>query len=153
MVPFPHRYSVSAEGVLDGDVTLRAAQMPVLVTASPAEFGGPGDRWSPETLLVGSVADCFILTFRAIARASSLPWTSLACDVDGTLDRVERVTQFTGFDIRARLVVPEGTDKARATRLLQKAEETCLVTNSLKATCRFQAQVEAESGAVVEAVV
>lgn len=151
MVPFPHHYSVSAEGMLDGDVTLRAAQVPVLATASPAEFGGPGDRWSPETLLVGAVADCLILTFRGVARASSLPWTSLSCQVDGTLDRVDRVTQFVGFDIRARLVVPDGTDKARAARLLQKAEETCLVTNSLKAPCRFQAEIETQAGAVVGA--
>ena len=44
-----------------------------------AEFGGPGDLWSPETMLAGAVAGCFILTFRAAARASSasIPWRKL----------------------------------------------------------------------------
>ena len=61
MQEFPHRYSVTAAGAVDGDVELTAERVPGLRSASPAEFGGPGDRWSPETLLVGAVADCFIL--------------------------------------------------------------------------------------------
>jgi organic hydroperoxide reductase OsmC/OhrA len=113
-----------------------------LPSAPPTEFDGPGDRWSPETLLVAAVADCFVLTFRAIARLSKLPWLSLTCDVVGTVDRVERVTQFTGFIVRARLQVPVGTNEDQVRRLLTKAEETCLVTNSLKAKSHLEAEVE-----------
>jgi peroxiredoxin-like protein len=145
MVPFPHRYAATVTGTLDGDVTLTAEGLPALPSASPAEFGGPGDRWSPETLLVGAVADCFILTFRAIARASNLAWTSMACDAEGTLDRVARVTQFTAFRLKVRLHVPEGTDTALAGRLLQKAEEACLITNSLKASCHLEVDVQTDT--------
>lgn len=143
MQPFPHRYSVAAAASVEGDVVLDGERLPSLPSAPPTEFDGPGDRWSPETLLVGALADCFVLTFRAIARLSKLPWLSLACDVVGTVDRVERVTQFTGFVVRARLRVPVGTNQDQARRLLTKAEETCLVTNSLKATSRLEAEVEA----------
>jgi peroxiredoxin-like protein len=143
MQDFPHRYSVAALADAEGDVNIESARLPSLVSAPPAEFGGPGDRWSPETLLVAAVADCFILTFRAIARASKLPWSSLNCDVEGILDRVERVTQFTEFRVRASLRVPAGTDEARAQRLLERAEQTCLVTNSLKAKSHLSASVEA----------
>ena len=65
MQDLPHHYFASAEGTAEGDILLGAPGAPALRSASPAEFGGPGDRWSPETLLVGAVADCFILTFRA----------------------------------------------------------------------------------------
>ncbi|WP_410959978.1 OsmC family protein, partial [Salmonella sp. SAL4434] len=75
MQAFPHRYRVKGSGSVTGDVELIAAGLPPLRSESPAEFDGPGDRWSPETLLVGAVADCFLLTFRAIARASKLSWT------------------------------------------------------------------------------
>jgi organic hydroperoxide reductase OsmC/OhrA len=142
MQEFPHRYSVAAAANLQGDVALQGERLPSLATAPPAEFGGPGDRWSPETLLVASVADCFVLTFRAIASASKLPWLSLRCDVEGTLDRVERVTQFTGFQIRASLRVPPGTNEEQARRLLARAEQTCLITNSLKGACHLEAEVE-----------
>jgi organic hydroperoxide reductase OsmC/OhrA len=132
MREFPHHYAVTATGAVQGEVELSAEQLPTLRSASPAEFDGPGDRWSPETLLVGAIGDCFILTFRAVARASKLPWTSLQCHVTGTLDRIDRVTQFTSFEILAHIQVPAGTDPDHARRALDKAERGCLISNSLK---------------------
>jgi peroxiredoxin-like protein len=143
MQEFPHRYSVAAVASAAGEVTLESDRLLSLVSAPPVEFGGPGDRWSPETLLVAAIADCFVLTFRAIAGASKLPWTSLRCDVEGTLDRVERVIRFTGFLVRASLRVPAGTNEEQARRLLAKAEQSCLITNSLKGTSHLEAEVEA----------
>lgn len=142
MQDFPHHYTVAALARAEGEIALESKGLASLASAAPAEFGGPGDRWSPETLLVGAVADCFTLGFRAIARASKLEWVSLRCQVEGTLERVERVTQFTGFVVRASLQVPPGTDEARARSLLEKAEKTCLISNSLKGNCQLEASIE-----------
>lgn len=142
MQEFPHRYSITAVASPDGDVPLQGDRLPTLATAPPAEFGGPGDRWSPETLLVAAVADCLILSFRSIASASKFNWLSLQCDVEGKLDRVERVTLFTEFRIRARLRVPAGTDVEKANRLLEKSEQVCLITRSLKAESHLEAEIE-----------
>lgn len=131
MHPYPHLYSVQAQAEAAGDVALNSNGLPAIATAPPAEFDGPGDRWSPETLLVGAVADCFVLSFRAVARASKLEWTGLEANVEGKLDRVEGSTRFTEFHLHATLRVPAGTDVARATKLLEKAEQVCLISNSL----------------------
>ncbi len=142
MQEYPHRYAAAAKTGEDGEITLSSPRLPSLASAAPAEFGGPGDRWSPETLLVAAVADCFILTFRAIAGLSKLKWTSLTCDVVGTLDRVDRVLQFTRFDVRARLVVPAGANAEQAHRLMVKVEQGCLVTSSLKGPSHLEATVD-----------
>lgn len=142
MQKFPHEYSVTAAGSPEGDVDLRSDALPVLHSAPPLAFDGPGDRWSPETLLVAAVGDCFVLTFRAVARALNLPWTSLRCDVSGTLDRVERWSQFTTFSIRAHLRVPAGTSEDLARRALDKAEHGCLVTRSLRASIHLEMIIE-----------
>ena len=142
MQALPHRYRVKGTGQLTGDVELTAERLTTLRSASPAEFGGPGDRWSPETFLVGAVADCFILTFRAVANASRLSWISVECDVTGTLDRVDRVTMFTHFDMTVHLVVPAAVDADRARRALEKAERNCLISSSLKASVAMDATVE-----------
>jgi uncharacterized OsmC-like protein len=146
MQEFPHKYVVTAAGPAEGDVAVTSQGLPALVTASPAEFGGPGDRWSPETMLVASVADCFVLTFRAVARAMKLPWDSIACEVEGTLDRVERVTQFTAFTVRATLTVLPGADVDQAHRALEKSERGCLITSSLKAAVHLETKVLITAG-------
>jgi peroxiredoxin-like protein len=142
MQEFPHHYRVTAVGAVQDDVELTAEGLPCLRSESPSEFGGPGDRWSPETMLVGAVADCFVLTFRAVARASRLTWMSVQCDVTGTLDRIDRVTQFTHLDIHAHVTVPAETDVGQARRALEKAERGCLIANSLKATVHLEPVVD-----------
>lgn len=142
MQDFPHLYTVTAAGGADGDVVLEGAALPPLMTSSPPQFGGPTGRWSPETLLVAAVADCFILSFRAVAKATKLPWDTVECAVSGTLDRVEKVTQFTAFHVRATLRVPPGTDQAKARAAMERAEHICLITNSLKGTSHLDAAVE-----------
>jgi uncharacterized OsmC-like protein len=98
-------------------------------------------------LLVSAVADCFILTFRALARMSNLSWRSLECDVTGTLDRVDRVTQFTHFAITAHLAVPAEENAERARRALEKSERTCLISSSLEAEKSLDAMVEMAAAA------
>lgn len=142
MQNLPHRYSVKATATTDTDVQLTSSGLPSLASAAPAEFGGPGDLWSPETLLAAAVADCFVLSFKAIARASKFEWLALGCDAEGVLERVDRVTHFTEFQLNVVLSVASGTDEKRARLLLEKAEQSCLITNSLKARCHLELAIE-----------
>lgn len=141
MHEFPHHYAVSAAAQTDSNVEVSSPGLATLESAPPAEFGGPGDRWSPETFLVAAVADCFVLSFKAIARASKLDWLSIRCDADGVLDRPERAILFTGFRLKVVLDVPAGTDEGKARRLLDKAETSCLITDSLSCETHLDAEV------------
>lgn len=131
MQDYPHHYIASADAACEGIIDVSSPGLETLPSLAPAEFGGPGDLWSPETFLVAAVADCFILTFRAIARASKFEWNSLSCEVDGVLDRLDKVTQFTDYHIKVVLHAPAGSNEKKAERLLHKSEQVCLVTNSL----------------------
>lgn len=141
MQPYPHQYVCDAEGGPSGSVSVSTVGPTGIDTESPAEFGGPGGTWSPETLLSAAVADCFVLTFRALAKGAKLDWKGLRCTVDGTLQRAEGVTRFTHFATHARLTVPSGADVAAARALLEKAEQKCLVANSLNAARSLEAEV------------
>ena len=142
MKDLPHAYSASAAATPEGEVTLASPGLASIASAAPVEFGGPGDRWSPETLLVAAVADCFTLSFRAVAVASKLAWTALDVRATGTLDKLERATRFTRVDVRAALRVPAGVDPARAQRLLERAEQICFISNSLVCPRHLEASVE-----------
>ena len=142
MQPLPHRYVVTAVPDPAHHVSLTTRGVLPLATSAPVEFDGPGDAWSPETLLVGAAADCFAITFRGVAKASHLTWTAMSCDVEGTLDRVDGVMRFTRIDVRARVAVPDGTSEALACRVLDKAKRNCLITNSLSADVHLQTTID-----------
>lgn len=141
MHPFPHLYSVDVAAGPEGEVRLETAGVAALASTPPPEFDGPEGYWSPESLLTAAAADCFVLSFRAVARASKFEWTSVSATVKGTLDRAEGVTRFVRMDTEARLVIPAGADAARAQMLLEKAEKVCLISNSLNAERHLEAEV------------
>ena len=141
MHELPHHYVVSAQSDQHGEVSVASDGLETIQTLAPAEFGGPGDLWSPETLLVAAVADCLILTFRAVARANKFEWNSISCKVDGVLDRVERVMRFTDFHMQVMLHVPEGADVNKAERLVERSEHGCLITRSLNGSVHLTTEV------------
>ncbi len=143
MHPYPHLYTVQASATPEGVVPVASPGLPELTTAPPAEFDGPGDLWSPETLLCAAVADCFLLSFRGVARAAKFAWDSLECSVEGTLNRIEGRTRFTHIVVKATLRVPAGTDQEKAMKHMERAEHVCLISNSLVAERRLEASVVA----------
>lgn len=140
MQPLPHVYLVAAQGSAAGNVSLSAAGVPPLTSAAPAQFDGPGDQWSPESLLCAAVASCFILTFRAVARASGLEWQQLECEVEGVLERSAGATRFTRIVTRPVITVSESVSTVMCEKLLSKAEGACLIANLLN--CSRELQIE-----------
>jgi len=141
MKAYPHTYSVSAQGSARGTVPVVSQGLAAIETAPPPEFDGPGGVWSPETLLVAAIANCFILTFRGVSRAAHFTWEKLEAQVDGTLERISGVTQFTRYNTRAKLTVKAGTDHGKARELLERAEKICLVANSLRGERMLEVQL------------
>lgn len=142
MSQFPHYYQAAASASLEGDVELRSPGLETLMTSPPPQFGGPDNRWSPETLLAGAIADCFVLSFRAIARVSKISWNELSCEVDAKLDRVDGVMRFTEIKLVANLVLLADADIKAAERVLQKSEKSCLITNSMTADVHLETNIE-----------
>jgi organic hydroperoxide reductase OsmC/OhrA len=141
MHPYPHVYVASAAGSPAGSVVASSPQLPNLQTAPPPEFDGPGGVWSPETLFVAALADCFVLTFRGVTRAAKFEWRTVECSVEGVLEKADGVTQFTRYVTKARLTVAPGADATKAKQLLERAEHLCLIANSLKGTRSIETEV------------
>lgn len=142
MQPLPHNYSVTVTGQPDGHLGAVGDNLPHLAVEPPPQFGGAGDQWSPEELLMASVSTCLVLSFRAIARASGLEWTRIDCVTEGKLDKVDRSVKFTDMVTRVELTVTSDASVEAATEQLHKAERTCFVSNSLAIRPRFECRVD-----------
>lgn len=141
MQDLPHRYKLQARARPEGDVVLSSQGLPSIDSLPPAEFDGPGDRWSPESLLLAAVADCYVLSFRTLAENSSLGWTELACRAEGVVDRADGGMRFTEIHLRVELALQGGQKVDRAQRLLERAEKICLVSNSLSTPVHLKTDI------------
>jgi uncharacterized OsmC-like protein len=141
MKPLPHRYDAYLKGGPTGYGHLDCVGRRTLAAAPPIEFGGPGDAWSPEHLLLASVESCFLFTFRAVARASNLEFVNMHVHIEGTVDRQAGVTRFTEIVIRPRLTLASGADRAKVAAVVAKTEKACLVSATLAIPVRVEAEV------------
>ena len=121
---------------------LKGPGLAPLTVGAPSEFKGRGGQWTPEHLFVASMNSCFMLTFLAIAENSKLPLISFSSAAKGKLEKVEgagyRITEIV---IKPIVVIASAQDLARTARILEKAKENCLVTNSIKSRVTVQPEI------------
>ena len=146
MKPLPHQYEVDLTGGPSGCALTSAHNVPALCVEPPLEFDGPGDRWSPEHLLLAAVEACFVLTFRGRARHAQVPFESLQVHATGTVDRLQGVTRFTEIVLHVRVTTDRESDRDRIKDVLDKSERTCLVAASLSTPVRLVPEVVVRSG-------
>lgn len=115
-----------------------------LQLATPPEFrGGLEGYWSPEDLLVASVASCFELTLAAVAERSEAPLLDATVTATGHVSRRDDGSfGFTVIELDALLeTVPGGEDAVRAAAA--KAEKRCLIRRALEIPVHLAVEVRA----------
>ncbi|HYN06085.1 MAG TPA: OsmC family protein [Vicinamibacterales bacterium] len=143
MTPLPHRYTSELSGGPAGYAKVRTEALPDIRIATPAQYGGPGDAWTPEHLLLAAVQACFLFTFRAVAGAERVNFEYLELWTEGTVDRQDRRTKFTEIILRPRVTIGPEVDRTHIMRLLHKAERACLVSASLDTPIRVEPELVA----------
>lgn len=149
----PFYYETGVEWVGEKRGVLSSPNLPAVAVATPPEFKGHENTWSPEHLFVAAVNACFMTTFLAIAEMSRLDFKSFSADSVGRLEKVEgQGYMMTTVTVRPRLVIRREQDADRARRILEKAEKHCLISNSVKSAVRLQPEVRVEAGTEAEVV-
>jgi organic hydroperoxide reductase OsmC/OhrA len=138
---FRYKVGVAWEG--DRITTVTSAGKPALTVATPPEFknGVPG-VWSPEDLLVASVASCFTVTMVAVAERRDLPLYGI--DVTGTghvTIRDDGCLGFVAIELTALIQTAELSVDAM-TRAAKYAERACLVSMALDAPVHIEVAVQ-----------
>ena len=140
-------YSTEVEwtGERHGDLT--APVRPKLEIDAPPEFKGHEGVWTPEHLFVASVNTCFMTTFLAIAENSKLDVVSFKADAKGKLEKLDGAGFImTEITLRPKLVVGKSRDIERASRILEKAEKHCLISNSIKTETKLEPEIHSAEG-------
>jgi organic hydroperoxide reductase OsmC/OhrA len=129
---------------LEGRLTCASvAGKPDLEVATPPEFkhGIPG-VWSPEDLLVGSVASCFAVTLLAVAERRQVPVRQL--EVGGIGEVTQRPDGRFGFTevvLEVRLRTDPGFE-TEAIAAVDAAELGCLIAASVDFRIRIELDLQ-----------
>jgi peroxiredoxin-like protein len=128
-----HEYRINAFGAGGRNgVVCAEGVLPSISFSAPPEFLGEPGRWTPEHFLVAAAASGFVSTFAGIAEKSRLEYASFSLDAEGLLNNEDGTWRFTEIKLRPVVKVLKEEDRGRAIRLLEKAEESCLVARSLQ---------------------
>ena len=139
-----HKYTVKLNWQNDrkGIVHSPVLDTQIEVAKTPEFTGGMPGIWSPEHLLVTAVNSCLMTTFLAIAENSKLSFVHFDSDAEGKLERVENKYMLTEIVLNPVLTIANEADRERATRILDKSEAACLISNSIKSKIIFQPQIK-----------
>lgn len=138
-----HDYPVTVDWRAGREGLAEAVSLPALEVAAPPEFGGPAGVWSPEHLFVASVASCYMTTFVAIAANSKLEFASLSVPAVGRLVRgVDRRYRIDRILLRPRLALLREEDRDKAARILEKSEQACLISASIRSEVVLEPAIE-----------
>jgi peroxiredoxin-like protein len=112
---------------------LTAPDLNPITVATPPEFPkGEPNIWSPEHLFVASANSCLMTTFLAIAENSKLEFRSFDSNAVGKMEKVDGKFMISEIELKPKVVLKYEKDRERAIRILHKAEEACLISNSMK---------------------
>ena len=158
MAQLLHQYSVDLTWTGAGDAgtatytsygrdhALTAGGKPALPGTSDPHFRGDADRWSPEDLLVGALAQCHMLWFLHLAASAGVVVVGYEDAASGTM-RIESQGQgqFTEVVLRPRVTVRGGTapdgravDDALLADVHRRAHEHCFIARSVNFTVRHE---------------
>ncbi len=138
-----HRYQVEAWWSAGRTGILKSESAPnSLHFTAPTSFGGMEGRWTPEDLLLGALASCFVTTFRVLAEHSHWDYADLLVKAEGSADKAKSGYLFSKLVLHPRLQILEESDRTRANGLLRKTEGLCLVSRALGIVPVFEPEVE-----------
>ena len=115
------RYEARARSTDTFGRVLCAARNQHFVVDGPAQNGCPGEAVNPGELFLAGVAACGVELVQVISKEQQLAPTSIAVDIEGTMDRSKPVRQdvtvFNAVTLRFQLA---GVTQAQASDLIER---------------------------------
>jgi organic hydroperoxide reductase OsmC/OhrA len=126
----------------DGKGMLTAPDAEGTITvATPPEFGGEENVWSPEHLFLGSISSCFMTTYLAFSKKNKLAISSFECNAIGQIEIVNGKYKFTVVNVYPIIGIAKQELEPTASLLLDKSIKYCLVANSLNCEIFYHAKI------------
>ena len=139
----PHLYNVDISWTKERQGEMSSPELSTVIEiATPPQFpNGVEGIWSPEHLFTSAVASCLMTTFLSIAENSKLEFTAFSCKSHGKLEQIEGKFLMTEVILEPTVTIANESDREKADRVLQKSEQHCLISNSIKSKVTMNTKI------------
>lgn len=139
-----HNYIVNVNWSKDRVGNLSAPDLDNNIeVATPPEFPkGVEGIWSPEHLFTAAVNSCLMTTFLSIAENSKLAYSHFSSSASGKLEMVDGKYMMSEVSLHPIVTIADENERGRAEKVLQKAEQNCLISNSVRSKIIFNPEIK-----------
>lgn len=113
-------------------VLLTAEGKPDLAGSADPVFRGDADRWNPEEMLLGALAQCHLLSYLHHAVLHGVVVTAYTDDPVATMTQQGIGGHLTGAVLRPRVTVRDAAMVETAQQLHGPAGEACFIASSVR---------------------
>jgi organic hydroperoxide reductase OsmC/OhrA len=117
---------------------LTAAGKHPIDASADRTFHGDADRWNPEELLLGALAECHMLSFLHVAVQHGVVVTGYTDHAEGTMEQQGDGGRFTSVTLRPEVTLTEAVDDELFAQLHHEASEKCFIANSVNFPVRHE---------------
>ena len=120
--------------------TIDAGQLKTKVSI-PSAMNGPGIGTNPDEMLLGAAATCYIITLATMMEQSNLRKEQLKMESIGVVDVQNGVITYKKIIHKPQITLPSDAtqkDVARAQRLAEKAETSCMISRAIQGNVDIQ---------------
>ena len=104
----------------------------------PSEMEGPGIGTNPDEMLLGAATTCYIITLAAMLERSDIEKRLLVVESSAVVDVTNGIFTYKKIIHRPTLEIVHESDAKMATRLIKKAEDTCMISKALKGNVEIE---------------
>lgn len=114
--------------------------------ATPPEFPkGETNVWSPEHYFVAAINGCLMTTFLAVAENFKLKFVDFESDAEGKLEMIDRKFMMSEVVLKPIITVSSEDDVELAKKVIEKAENACLISNSVISKIKLEITVKVKN--------
>ena len=117
----------------------RCGEKPAIKVATPPEFGGPENIWTPEDLLTSAVATCIMTSALFFFERAKIQLRSYKSKATATMEKTPAGLAITRIAIAASIELDDMEQEAAVRKAMEQAEKSCPLSISL--TCPVELAV------------
>jgi organic hydroperoxide reductase OsmC/OhrA len=123
------------------EIALPPATESLTVSADQAFRGDPA-LTNPEQLLLAAASSCQLLSFLAVAARARVDVLSSSDQAEAQMPEDDLPSRITRITLRPHIVVGQGTDIAKVTRLVDLAHRECYIANTVSSEMLLEPVIE-----------